>query len=97
MKIHHIDDLVGKIYGVVESHRLSDGGYCRWLWDKNGSRQLGINEYGCADAANILYTIGRFPAYGDPAREELMKSIVSVTLVLGSNKIAHMLGEPGLY
>ena len=27
----------------------------------------------------------------------LMKSIVSVTLVLGSNKIAHMLGEPGLY
>ena len=27
----------------------------------------------------------------------LMKSIVSVTLVLSSNKIAHLLGEPGLY
>jgi len=27
----------------------------------------------------------------------LMKSIVSVTLVLGSNKIAHLLGEQGLY
>ena len=27
-----------------------------------GDRDLGVNPYGCADAANILYTIGRFPA-----------------------------------
>ena len=27
----------------------------------------------------------------------LMKAIVSVTLVVGSNKIAHMMGEQGLY
>ncbi len=78
MKIYHIDALVDKIYSVVQSHRLENGGYCRWLWDRNGSRQLGINEYGCADAANILYTIGRFPAYGDPARDELAKSILSL-------------------
>ncbi len=25
-------------------------------------KDLGPNEYGCADAANILYTIGGFPA-----------------------------------
>lgn len=29
---------------------------------RDGNRQLGINPYGCADAANILYTINRFPA-----------------------------------
>lgn len=57
----NIDRLIGKIYDTVESHRLGEGEYCRWLWqDEKGSRELGINEYGCADAANILYTIGRF-------------------------------------
>ena len=25
------------------------------------NRKMGNNEYGCADAANILYTIGAFP------------------------------------
>lgn len=29
---------------------------------KGGNRELGINPYGCADAANILYTINRFPS-----------------------------------
>ena len=57
----NIDRLIEKIYNTVESHKLADGEYCRWLWqDEKNSRQLGINEYGCADAANILYTIGRF-------------------------------------
>lgn len=57
----NIDRLIEKIYNTVQSHRLAEGEYCRWLWqDEKGSRQLGINEYGCADAANILYTIGRF-------------------------------------
>lgn len=63
----NIDRLIEKIYSTVESHRLSEGEYCRWLWqDEKGTRQLGINEYGCADAANILYTIGRFE--GDPEK-----------------------------
>lgn len=42
------------------------GSYCRWLWeggiwgDGGEPRELGKNEYGCADAANILYTINDF-------------------------------------
>ena len=34
---------------------------------------------------------------GDPAVVSALKAIVSVTLVIGSNKIAHLLGEQGLY
>ena len=66
----NIDHIIEKIYRTVQSHRLEEGVYCRWLWqDENNSRQLGINEYGCADAANILYTIGRFE--GDPEKRAL--------------------------
>lgn len=57
---------------IIERHRLEEGAYCRWLWqpaDKTKQeRQLGLNEYGCADAANILYMIGKFPA--EPAERE---------------------------
>ena len=36
--------------------------YRRWLrQDPPGTRDLGVNPYGCADAANLLYSIGRFP------------------------------------
>lgn len=62
-----IDDIIVKIRKTVESHRLEKpGAYTRWLWQNEaGSRKLGLNEYGCADAANILYTIGDFIT--DPA------------------------------
>lgn len=54
-----IDNLIEKIYQCVEKHNLGKfGQYSRWLW---GERDLGINEYGCADALNILYSINRFP------------------------------------
>ena len=63
----NIDRIIDKIYNTVQTHRLAEGEYARWLWqDEKGSRELGINEYGCADAANILYTIGRFER--DPAK-----------------------------
>ena len=65
----NIDKLVENIRGTVERHRIEPGGYRRWLWNNaSGGRQLGVNEYGCADAANILYTIGCFE--GDPAARE---------------------------
>lgn len=58
----NIDGLVGKFRDIVASHCLAPGQYARWLWqDAAHGRELGINEYGCADAANILYTIGDFP------------------------------------
>ena len=60
---HNIDNIIEKIYGVVMAHKLeNDGEYARWLWQNpDGTRDLGLNAYGCADAANILYTIGRLP------------------------------------
>ncbi|MBE6929295.1 MAG: hypothetical protein E7463_03355 [Ruminococcaceae bacterium] len=63
MSVSHIDvdPIVGKVRRIVASHRLAEGDYCRWLWqDEKSTRELGTNEYGCADAANLLYTIGDF-------------------------------------
>ena len=65
----NIDQLVESIRAAVERHCMEPGVYSRWLWNNPaGDRKLGVNEYGCADAANILYTIGRFE--GDPATRE---------------------------
>lgn len=60
MNRYVIDDLIERIHDCVKRHRLErPGEYARWLFGEN--RNLGVNEYGCADAANILYTIGYFP------------------------------------
>lgn len=59
----NIDNIIKKISNVVISHKFeNEGEYTRWLWqNEDNARELGINEYGCADAVNILYTIGEFP------------------------------------
>ena len=59
-----INALIDNIRSVVESHKIATGEYARWLWESEDDpgRELGINPYGCADAANILYTIGDFPS-----------------------------------
>ena len=63
----NIDKILDNIEAVVHRHELADGGYARYLWqDKAGSREMGLNAYGCADAANILYTLNRF--HRDPAK-----------------------------
>lgn len=60
--MEYIQDIIDKILHTVETHKIADGQYTRWLWqDQKDSRELGINPYGCADAANILYTLGHFP------------------------------------
>ena len=62
MKYINIDKIIEKIAHNVETHHIDKGQYCRYLWqDGANSREMGLNAYGCADAANILYTIGRFP------------------------------------
>lgn len=44
----------------VDAHNLGlPGAYRRWT--RPGAREANMNPYGCADAANILYTTGRFP------------------------------------
>ncbi len=63
-----IDPLIEAIALCVERHKLETGSYARWTFgtNKDGTpKDTGRNEYGCADAANILYSIGRFPQ--DPA------------------------------
>lgn len=58
----NIDKLLYYVEKTVKEHELEVGKYARWLLqDAKGSRDLGSSEYGCADAANILYTIGKFP------------------------------------
>ncbi len=72
-------ELVRRIKDTVESHMLdSEGKYARWLWQNdNGDRRLGVNEYGCADAANILYTINDF--YCSPkVREARIRELASL-------------------
>jgi hypothetical protein len=56
-------DFLHNVENILDSHRLDrPGAYRRWnVSDPDTQRDLGLNPYGCADAANILYTIGRFP------------------------------------
>lgn len=69
---------------IIANHSLGKpGAYRRWNWQPASAtqsgkpdparlsadqRDLGINPYGCADAANILYTIGCFPS--DPVERQ---------------------------
>ena len=60
--MRNIDGLIKKIKEVVDKHYLGNGEYARYLWQsEKGDRKMGVNEYGCADAMNILYTINAFP------------------------------------
>ncbi len=71
-----INGLIEKIRGIIKTHEISTGEYARWLWDNpsNPGRELGVNPYGCADAANILYTIGDFPT-DDNEREKWVAAL----------------------
>ena len=57
-----IRPVIKAIRETVDNHALKqEGAYCRWLWQNEaGNRNLGVNEYGCADALNILYTLNDF-------------------------------------
>lgn len=70
MKRYVIDDLIERILDCVKRHNLgAPGEYARWLFGEN--RDLGVNEYGCADAANILYTIGHFSKDAEQRKAEV--------------------------
>ena len=75
--MENIQDIIEKIASVVDTHKLSDGRYARWITPGKNNRDTGINPYGCADAANILYTIGRFPSDADE-RAEWIKALREV-------------------
>ena len=74
-----IRPIIDKVRKVVASHKLEkEGEYARWIWqDEKGTRRLGVNEYGCADAMNILYIIGEF-ACSPEVREARIKALQSL-------------------
>ena len=57
----NIDNLIKYVKKSVDEHCIETGKYSRFL-----SQESDVSsEYGCADAANILYTIGMFPRETD--------------------------------
>jgi len=62
MEKFNLNPIIENIVNVVESHKIDIGKYSRWIWqNEEMDRDLGVTAFGCADAANILYTINRFP------------------------------------
>lgn len=69
-----LGDFVEAVQVIVDRHATGGGGYARWTWqDAFGGRALGVNEYGCADAINLMYTLGTLPAA--QGREELATAL----------------------
>jgi len=61
--MHDLRPFVRDVERIVARHNLGNPGeYTRWLTqDSKNSRNLGSTPYGCANAVNILYTIGSLP------------------------------------
>ena len=58
-----IEPILQKIRDTVKSHKLAaEGQYSRYLHFIPEGETLRLNEYGVADAANILYSLGDFSA-----------------------------------
>ena len=62
--MHDLRLFIEEVRKIVDRHSLGKPGeYCRWLTrDAANSRDLGSTPYGCANAVNILYTIGQLPS-----------------------------------
>ncbi len=56
-----VNHFINNVRKVIERHKISEGAYARWIMEDGTDRKMGLNEYGCADAVNILYTIGDIP------------------------------------
>lgn len=61
--MHDLRPFIRSVETIVQRHALENPGeYTRWLTqNESGNRDLGSTPYGCANAANILYTIDALP------------------------------------
>ena len=61
--MYDLRPFVNQVIQIVERHNLGEAGkYTRWLWQNDkDDRDLGSTPYGCANAVNILYTVGALP------------------------------------
>ena len=69
--MHDLRELVRVIEETVTGHRIGPGRYARHLGDADPS------PYGVADAANLLYTVGKFPRDAEERRAfvDLLRSM----------------------
>lgn len=74
--MHDLRPFIRAAEQIVHRHRLEKPGeYARWITqDKNNSRDLTSTPYGCANAVNILYTIGALPS--SPAERQAMTQVL---------------------
>lgn len=57
-----VADLVERAEGALEAgHRVAPGRFRRVRPEPGGRGERAPDPYGCADAANLLYTLGRMP------------------------------------
>lgn len=65
--MYDLRDFIKEVKKIVDRHYLGETGkYARWIaQDGKNSRNMGAVPYGCANAANILYTINEFPSLAD--------------------------------
>ncbi|WP_154792122.1 hypothetical protein [Occultella kanbiaonis] len=66
-------DYVADLRALVDEHHLGEGRYARWS-TRCGGAEPAVNPYGCADAVNILYTLGELPS-SEAARREHMAAL----------------------
>lgn len=61
--MYDLREWVQGVKQIVDAHYLGKtGNYARWITqDEKNGRDLGSTPYGCANAVNILYTIGELP------------------------------------
>lgn len=61
--MHDLRQFIAEVERIVARHNLGEPGrYTRWLTqNEKGDRDLCATPYGCANAVNILYTIGALP------------------------------------
>lgn len=69
--MYDLRPFIKEVKAIVDRHYLGKPGeYTRWLTqDAAGNRDLGATPYGCANAVNILYTIGELPCDYEARRE----------------------------
>ncbi len=67
--MYDLRHFIHTVEAAVAGHNLGlPGAYRRWTRSAVPGTGTGLNPYGCADAANILYTTGHFPA--DPQERQ---------------------------
>lgn len=79
----NIDPIIEKVKTSIENHKLPENGYY-----SRYTNDTCANEYGCADAANLLYTINEMPT-DESERSALVNAIRSF-----QNKDTGLFSEP---